>query len=82
VNEIIADGVAPVHDAKVSALRVVLIKKMRFVIPLDNAVGVVHPIGRCCKVINRPVKIVAELTTLLNKNLITCCHVNLLTINA
>ena len=45
VEHVRADGVRPVHVAPDGGIRVVLEEHMIAVLPIDGAVGVVHPVG-------------------------------------
>jgi len=60
VNQVRADGVAPVHVGMVSPVRVVLVEQVYLAVPLDKTVGVVHPVGGRQKMIARALMVVLE----------------------
>ena len=64
----------PIGEAKAGTLGVVLVKEMIFSAPMDNAVGVVHPARGRNKMVDRPVEILRQVTTLLGKIVIRCRH--------
>ncbi len=57
VDQILADGVPPMNRAVKCAVGIVLIKEMIASLPLDEAIGIVHPIGRRQKMIARTMRI-------------------------
>ena len=57
VNQVMADGVAPVWRPPASLERVVLIKKVVFAPPFDHPVGVIEPSSRWGEVTHRAVRI-------------------------
>jgi hypothetical protein len=58
MNKVCADGVPPVHWPPNCGMRMVLVKKMIFAVKKYQSIGVVHPIGRRCKVVFRAVCVI------------------------
>ena len=57
MDEIVADGMPPVHIVPDGAVWIMLIKKVVLAIPRDNAVRIIHPIRWWEEVIARPVRV-------------------------
>jgi len=64
VDEVIAHGVAPVNGVMIRPSRVVLIKQVVGVVVVDEAVGVVEPVGRRREMVSRSIRVVCERVTI------------------
>ena len=51
MNQIIADGVAPVHRTTLPAEGIVLIKQMKLALKLNQTMGIIHPTHRWLKMV-------------------------------
>ena len=60
VNQITAHRVPPVDALMPSAQRVVLIKHVHLPLPLNEAIGIIQPVGRRQKVKGRAMQIIAK----------------------
>ena len=61
MDEVVADGVAPVHMAPRGAVGVVLVEQVPFAAEEDRPVRVVHPPGRRKEMIRRPPRVLRRL---------------------
>ena len=60
MRQIVADGVAPMHIGVISAIGIVLKEQMISSLPVNDAVGIVHPVGGGQKVIARTLEVSVE----------------------
>ena len=51
MNQIIADGIAPVHRTTLPAEGIVLIKQMKLTLKLNQTTGIIHPAHRWLKIV-------------------------------
>ena len=51
MNQIIADGIAPVHRTTLPAEGIVLVKQMKLALKLNQTMGIIHPTHRWLKMI-------------------------------
>ena len=51
MNQIIADGIAPVHRTTLPAEGIVLIKQMKLTLKLNQTMGIIHPAHRWLKIV-------------------------------